>query len=180
MPVEISDDGTPDFGGPCPDDPPQTPTPTKPPVKSPSLLPVFLLVALAMSVTACRTVPTRPVAAPWLPDQGDGTYRNPVLFADYSDPDVVRVGDDYYLTASSFMHAPGLPILHSRDLVNWTIINHVFAVQSPLEHFAKPRHGQGVWAPAIRHYGGKFWIFYPDPDFGLYVTTATGRSPSSS
>ena len=142
-------------------------------MKSPSLLPVFLLVALAMSVTACRTVPTRPVAAPWLPDQGDGTYRNPVLFADYSDPDVVRVGDDYYLTASSFMHAPGLPILHSRDLVNWTIINHVFAVQSPLEHFAKPRHGQGVWAPAIRHHGGKFWIFYPDPDFGLYVTTAT-------
>ncbi len=111
--------------------------------------------------------------APWVPDLGDGTYRNPVLFADYSDPDAIRVGDDYYLTASSFLAAPGLPILHSKDLVNWTIINHVFAAQPPAEHFAKPRHGQGVWAPAIRHHGGKFWIFYPDPDFGLYVTTAT-------
>ena len=62
-----------------------------------------------MSVTACRTVPTRPVAAPWLPDHGDGTYRNPILYADWSDPDVVRVGDDYYLTASSFDARAGLP-----------------------------------------------------------------------
>jgi len=111
--------------------------------------------------------------APWVPDRGDGTYKNPVLFADYSDPDAIRVGDDYYLTASSFLAAPGLPVLHSKDLVNWTIINHVFAAQPPAEHFAKPRHGQGVWAPAIRHHDGKFWIIYPDPDFGLYVTTAT-------
>ena len=111
--------------------------------------------------------------APWIPDRGDGTYRNPVLFADYSDPDVVRVGEDFYLTASSFNAAPGLPILHSKDLVNWTLINHVFTAQRPLERFSQPRHGEGVWAPAIRHHDGKFWIFYPDPDFGLYVTTAT-------
>ncbi|ATC65276.1 glycoside hydrolase [Nibricoccus aquaticus] len=108
----------------------------------------------------------------WVPDRGDGTYQNPVLHADYSDPDAVRVGDDYYMTASSFLAAPGLPILHSKDLVNWTLINHVFAVQKPAEHFSKPRHGQGVWAPSIRHHDGKFWIFYPDPDFGIYVTTA--------
>lgn len=107
-----------------------------------------------------------------MPDQGDGTYRNPVLFADYSDPDVVRVGPDYYLTASSFLAVPGLPILHSRDLVNWTLINHALPRQLPIEHFSKPRHGQGVWAPAIRFHDGRFWIFYPDPDFGLYVTTA--------
>ncbi len=111
--------------------------------------------------------------APWIPDRGDGTYLNPVLFADYSDPDAVRVGEDFYLTASSFHCAPGLPILHSKDLVNWTIINHVFAEQLPVEHFSKPRHGEGVWAPAIRHHDGKFWIFYPDPDFGLYFSTAT-------
>jgi beta-xylosidase len=95
-----------------------------------------------------------------------------VLFADYSDPDAVRVGDDYYMTASSFLAAPGLPILHSKDLVNWRLINHVFALQKPVDHFSKPRHGQGVWAPSIRHHDGKFWIFYPDPDFGIYVTTA--------
>lgn len=110
--------------------------------------------------------------APWMPDRGDGTYQNPVLHADYSDPDAVRVGDDFYLVASSFLAAPGLPILHSKDLVNWTIINHVFALQPPIEHFSKPRHGQGVWAPAIRHHDGKFWITYPDPDFGIYLTTA--------
>ena len=112
-------------------------------------------------------------AAPWIPDRGDGTYQNPILFADYSDPDAIRVGDDFYLTASSFLAAPGLPILHSKDLVNWTIINHVFAAQPPVEHFSKPRHGEGVWAPAIRHHNGKFWITYPDPDFGIYLTTAT-------
>ncbi len=115
--------------------------------------------------------PTGP--SPWVSDLGDGTYKNPVLFADYSDPDAIRVGDDYYLVSSSFLAAPGLPILHSKDLVNWRIINHVFAQQPPVEHFSRPRHGQGVWAPAIRHHDGKFWITYPDPDFGIYLTTAT-------
>ena len=113
------------------------------------------------------------VVAPWTPDLGDGTYRNPVLFADYSDPDAIRVGDDYYLIASSFLDAPGLPILHSKDLVNWTLINHALAAQVPADHFAVPRHGEGVWAPAIRFRDGRFWIIYPDPDFGLYLTTAT-------
>ena len=112
-------------------------------------------------------------AAPWIPDLGDGTYKNPVLFADYSDPDAIRVGDDFYLVASSFLAAPGLPILHSTDLVNWTIVNHVFPQQPPVDHFSRPRHGQGVWAPALRYHAGKYWITYPDPDFGIYLTTAT-------
>ena len=116
--------------------------------------------------------PPRGDEAPWNPDGGDGTYRNPVLFADYSDPDAIRVGDDFYLVASSFMAAPGLPILHSKDLVNWTLINHALPRQVPDDHFSVPRHGEGVWAPAIRHHTGRFWIFYPDPDFGIYVTTA--------
>jgi len=109
---------------------------------------------------------------PWTADCCDGQYRNPVLYADYSDPDVVRVGDDYWMTASSFGHVPGLPILHSRDLVNWTLVNHALPALVPQDHFSQPRHGQGVWAPAIRHHAGKFWIFYPDPDFGIYVITA--------
>ena len=107
-----------------------------------------------------------------MPDRGDGTYRNPVLHADYSDPDVVRVGDDYFLTASSFTCVPGLPILHSRDLVNWRLINHALPRLQPVDHFAVPRHGGGVWAPSIRHHEGRFWIYYPDPDFGLYLITA--------
>lgn len=121
------------------------------------------------------SVPRQPVAhpAPWQPDRGDGTYRNPVLHADYSDPDAIRVGDDYWMTASSFNHVPGLPILHSRDLVNWTLVNHALQMQVPVDHFSVPRHGEGVWAPTIRHHAGKFWIFYPDPDFGLYVINAS-------
>lgn len=99
-------------------------------------------------------------------------YRNPVLRADWSDPDVVRVGADFYLVASSFNRAPGLPILHSRDLVNWSILGHALPRLVPEEFFAVPRLGCGVWAPAIRHHDGRFWIFYPDPDHGVHVTTA--------
>ena len=111
-------------------------------------------------------------SCPWIPDRGDGTYQNPVLFADYSDPDAVRVGEDYYLVASSFTCVPGLPILHSRDLVNWTIVNHALPALVPAARFALPHHGGGVWAPSIRHHDGRFWIFYPDPDFGIYAVTA--------
>ncbi|HLA94441.1 MAG TPA: glycoside hydrolase 43 family protein, partial [Pyrinomonadaceae bacterium] len=89
-----------------------------------------------------------------------------------SDPDVVRVGSDFYMTASSFNAVPGLPILHSNDLVNWRIINHVFREQEPLDVFRKPQHGNGVWAPSIRFHQGEFYIYYGDPDFGIYVTKA--------
>lgn len=106
----------------------------------------------------------------WVADNGDGTYKNPILHADYSDPDAVRVGDDFYMTASSFNAAPGLPILHSKDLVNWKLINHVFTKQPPFDVFDKPQHGGGVWAPAIRYHNNEFYIFYPDPDFGIYMT----------
>jgi len=116
--------------------------------------------------------------APWVSDQGNGTYRNPVLVGDYSDPDVVRVGGDFYLTSSSLANSPGLPILHSRDLVNWTIIGHALQKLQPEAHFAVPRRGGGVWAPSIRHHGGKFYIYYPDPDIGVFVVTAANpRGP---
>jgi len=118
--------------------------------------------------------------APWVADLGDGRYRNPVIHADYSDPDVVRVGDDFWMTASSFGHVPGLPLLHSRDLVNWTLTGHALPRLVPEEAFRTPQHGKGVWAPSIRHHAGKYWIYYPDPDFGLYVITATDpRGPWS-
>ncbi len=102
-------------------------------------------------------------------DNGNGTYKNPVINADYSDPDAIRVGDDYYMISSSFNHIPGLPILHSNDLVNWTIIGHALKRQPPFDHFNKVQHGNGVWAPAIRYYKNEFYIYYPDPDFGIYL-----------
>jgi hypothetical protein len=109
---------------------------------------------------------------PWFADQGDGTYRNPLLWADYPDPDVIRHGDDYYMVVSSFQCTPGLPILHSRDLVNWTIINH--AVQNlPHPRFDAVQPGCGIWAPAIRRHADRFWIFFGMPDEGIYCTTAS-------
>src|SRR5512137_2898457 len=88
----------------------------------------------------------RPVF-PWAADLGDGTYCNPILYADYSDPDAIRVGDDFFLTASSFNCTPGLPILHSNDLVNWSIIGHALK-NLPHPRYAEVQSGCGVWAPA--------------------------------
>lgn len=110
----------------------------------------------------------------WNPDNGDGTYTNPVINADYSDPDVIAVGDDYYLTASSFNCIPGLPILHSKDLVNWEIIGHAVSALEPDSLFSgKPAHGNGVWAPSIRHHNGQFYIYWGDPDNGVFMVKAT-------
>ena len=128
-----------------------------------------VLATTPLPAQAAQVVPSQKA---WLPDQGDGTYRNPVLAGDYSDPDVVRVGEAYYLVASSFTNVPGLPILRSTDLVNWTIIGHALTTIPPQAHHATPRRGGGVWAPAIRHRGGKFLIYYPDPDFGVFLITA--------
>ena len=108
----------------------------------------------------------------WSPDNGDGTYTNPVINADYSDPDVCvgASGDDYYLTASSFQCIPGLPILHSKDLVNWEIINYALRRLEPREVFDAPAHGMGVWAPSIRYHEGEYFIYWGDPDYGVMMT----------
>lgn len=97
------------------------------------------------------------------------SYTNPVLYADYSDPDVCVVGEDYYLTASSFNCIPGLPILHSTDLVNWTIIGYAIQELEPKEVFDQPAHGKGVWAPSIRYHDGEFYIYWGDPDYGIMM-----------
>ena len=130
------------------------------------------VLAAIFIVLACGVVYPQAVSNVWVADNGDGTYRNPIIHADYSDPDVIRVGEDFYMTASSFNVAPGLPILQSRDLVNWRIINHVFREQQPADIFRKPQHGGGVWAPSIRYQNGEYYIYYGDPDFGIYVTKA--------
>jgi beta-xylosidase len=108
---------------------------------------------------------------PWASDQGDGTFCNPVIFGDYSDPDVIRVGDEFYLTSSSFQCTPGLPILRSRDLVNWTLVGYALT-NLPLARYEHVQHGAGVWAPALREHEGTFYIFAPLPDEGIYVLTA--------
>jgi len=112
------------------------------------------------------------VSKVWVSDLGNGSYKNPVLYADYSDPDVCRVGKDYYMVSSSFANTPGLPLLHSRDMINWTLIGHALPQLMPVERFSSMQHGNGVWAPSIRYHNNEFYIYYGDPDAGVYMTKA--------
>ena len=123
----------------------------------------------------------------WNPNLKNGMYRNPVIDADYSDPDVCRVGNDYYMTSSSFQCFPGLQILHSTDLVNWEIIGAALLDDYPvlpeykgtdLDWRKKVQHGNYVWAPSIRYHDGWFYIYCGDPDQGLFMTkTQDPRGP---
>ncbi|KAB7644170.1 family 43 glycosylhydrolase [Polymorphobacter fuscus] len=129
-----------------------------------------------------------PLLALLLAAAAPATYTNPILHADYSDPDITRVGRDYYLIASSFHFSPGIPVLRSRDLVHWKIIGHVlpklpFAPQydmpgphSLTDRVSKPvggtRYAGGVWAPSIRHHKGKFYVYWATPDEGVFMATA--------
>lgn len=127
------------------------------------------LIVLLISIVTVFAQQKDTVSNTWVADNGDGSYKNPILHSDYSDPDVIRVGNDYYMTASSFNYVPGLPILHSKDLVNWKLINYALKKQPPFDVFDKVQHGNGVWAPCIRYHNKEFYIFYPDPDYGIYM-----------
>lgn len=132
----------------------------------------FILLVSIVEFSVGEFVYAQTVSNVWVPDLRNGQYKNPIIHADYSDPDVCRVGNDFYMTASSFDAVPGLPILHSNDLVNWQLIGHALKRQPPYEHFSKTQQGNGVWAPAIRFFKDEFYIYYPDPDFGIYLTKA--------
>lgn len=102
-------------------------------------------------------------------------YENPVIHADYSDPDVVAAPDGrtFYMTASSFQCAPGLPILKSTDLVNWNLVNYALKAVPPREAYdGGPQHGKGVWAPSIRYHDGEYYIYWGDPDHGVFMVKA--------
>ena len=121
----------------------------------------------------------------WCPDNGNGTYTNPVINADYSDPDVCvgASGEDYYMTASSFQCVPGLPILHSKDLVNWEFVGYALKElyggdEALISHFSTPQHGAGVWAPSIRYHDGEYYIYWGDPDYGVYMVKTRGGDPA--
>ncbi|MBN2001251.1 glycoside hydrolase 43 family protein [candidate division KSB1 bacterium] len=122
----------------------------------------FLTIALFTHILFAQT---------WVPDIGNGRYKNPVIFADYSDPDVIRVDDSFYMVASSFNCMPGIPVLQSNDLVNWQIFGHVYQ-RLPLEKYNKPVHGEGSWAPSIRFHDGTFYVYFCTPHDGLFVATA--------
>lgn len=105
-------------------------------------------------------------------DLADGTFANPVLNADYSDPDIIRVGDRFYMTCSEF-HFMGMPILESTDMVNWRIIGRVYDRIDLPGYSDMSKYAEGTWAPALRYHDGKFYIFVCTPYEGLFMTTAT-------
>lgn len=104
-------------------------------------------------------------------DQGDGTYKNPILAADYSDPDVIRVGKKYYMVASDF-HFIGMQVLESDDMVNWRIISQAYSRFDFPGWDENKHYAGGSWAPSIRYHGGKYWIYFCTPDEGLFMTNA--------
>lgn len=153
------------------------------------------ILSILIAFAAVQTgLSAQQISSSWNPDKGTH-YVNPVLNADYSDPDVCRVGDDFYMTSSSFACFPGLQILHSTDLVNWEIIGAALTdypgpgwsderqwetlgqrldtpsvpPPGPQEWRTVPQHGNGVWAPAIRYHDGEFYIYCGDPDRGIFM-----------
>ena len=133
-----------------------------------------LLIGLALgSIAAIADVGNR---GPW-GDQGDGTFKNPILPADYSDTDAIRVGSDYYAISSTFQYSPGMVILHSQDLVSWQILSHVVddvtQIGPELNWDRMDRPGRGIWAGAIRRHAGRFWVYFGTPDEGYFMSTAT-------
>lgn len=135
----------------------------------------LLFAACAVGLASAQT-PSHWGDWPRWGDQGDGTYRNPVLPADYSDIDCIRVGEDYYAISSTFQFSPGMVIVHSRDLVNWTIVGHavpdISQIGPELNWNRMNRYARGVWAGAIRHARGRFWVYFGTPDEGYFMTSA--------
>ncbi len=99
-------------------------------------------------------------------------FENPVILSDYSDPDAIRYKDSYYMIASSFNHVPGVPVLKSKNLVDWKIINYVFD-KLPFERYNKVCHGDGAWAPSLRYHNGLFYAIIPFPDEGIFISSCT-------
>ena len=131
----------------------------------------MLVITRSASITVLAIVLARARPA----DLGNGTYQNPILFADYSDPDVIRVGSDYYMVSSSFHFMPGIPILKSHDLVNWMILGHVYQrleLDPKYSMIGGNRYAGGSWAPAIRHHNGRFYVYFPTPDEGILMSSA--------
>lgn len=143
--------------------------------------PVATLAVLAL---ACHSATAQPAAKPAAPkpaapkaaswgDQGNGTYRNPILNADYSDPDIIKVGSDFYMVCSDF-HFMGIPVLKSKDLVNWTIIGQIYnRIDIDTSYNTMRRYGRGSWAPSLRYHAGKYWMYVCTPDEGVLMSTAT-------
>src|SRR4030043_2358091 len=130
------------------------------------------IAVIIFSLLVCTTE-----TIPYIADNGNGTFTNPLFYEEFSDPDMIRVGDDYYLTGTTMHTMPGLPVLHSKDLVNWELLSYAsdrldlgpeLRLENGLDYY-----GQGIWAPCLRHHKDTFYIFSNANKFGTQVFTAT-------
>ncbi len=127
---------------------------------------IYLLITILINLYNFGQQADSPV---WNPNVNKNTYKNPIIHADYSDPDVIRIGEDFYMVSSSFTCVPALPVLHSKDLVNWELIGHALSRLVPEDYYSVPQQEKGVWAPCLRYHNNEFYIYYPDPEFGIYM-----------
>jgi len=129
----------------------------------------FMVVLIPFGKIWGQQVPLR--AGKW-GDQMNGTFKNPIINADYSDPDIIRVGGNFYMVCSEF-HFMGMPVLQSTDLVNWRIIGQVYSHLGMSPKYDQMDHyGSGSWAPSLRYHNGKFYVYFCTPDEGLFMSTA--------
>jgi len=132
---------------------------------------------LGFCLLTCITLSGYAQTKSWTADNGNGTFTNPLFYDEFSDPDVIRVGDDYYLAGTTMHTVPGLVILHSKDLVNWEFASYCFdRFDFTEDRFALKNHeeiyGQGIWAPCIRYANGQFYVFSNINGKGLQCYTA--------
>lgn len=140
---------------------------------------VFIF-ALFVDISTVAQVPLDPDKSSdcsWTADNGNGTFTNPIFYEEFSDPDLIRVGDDYYLTGTTMHTMPGLPVLHSKDLVNWELLSYAVerlnvGPEIRLEE-GKDFYGQGIWAPCFRYHEGVFYIFSNVNRYGTYIFSST-------
>ena len=109
-------------------------------------------------------------------DNGDGTFTNPVIWADCPDPDIIRVGDDFYFVSTTMHLMPGAPVMHSRDLVNWEIVSYIFDRIEETPRYSLQEgtvYGRGQWATSLRHHNGRFYAYFTpnDQPYKGYVYT---------
>lgn len=134
----------------------------------------LLTLLLAIACVPTLSAQTTHLVPAW-GDQGDGTYANPVLNADFSDPDVIRVGEKFYMVASDF-HFIGMQVLESDDMVNWRYVSQIYRRFNEPGWDDNRHYAGGSWAPSIRYHDGRFYVYFCTPDEGLYMTSAPAAS----
>jgi len=139
------------------------------------VVPLLLTCNWALGAAAELSAKPASILKSWA-DQGDGTYVNPIVPADFSDLDAIRVENDFYAISSTFQFSPGVVILHSTDLVSWQIVGHAVddltRISPELNWNQMNRYAHGIWAGAIRYHSGRFWIYFGTPDEGFFVTSS--------